>query len=213
MKKHFFNKQIVSLIFAFLLWEITINLLPILAQNKPDLKGVNNIKKKQCSYDLETLGNSLVKNIPSYANRVMQKSRKLSREESSLPVYVIVASKPEFEPLPLSKISNLNSEDETVKQIFFTTLERQYTQKDKVIETQNYHWLLLTETSQGWRMVMVFSRLGTSNPNSLPSLPIDTTNSIMGQAVKLWLRDCRAGVKSSSRLKSKKLPMIESNIT
>jgi hypothetical protein len=160
----------------------------ILAQNNDSIDNLN-----KCSHDLESLGNLLVKDIPSYTNRVMQKSRKLS--SLSIPVYVIVASKPEFEPLPLSQTQYQGSPNETVKQVFFTTLERQYLQKDKVVETQNYHWLLLTETVEGWRMVMIFSRLGISNQNRLPSPPKDTSNGIMGQAVKLWLRDCRAGVK------------------
>jgi hypothetical protein len=160
----------------------------ILAQNN---YAIDNVSK--CSHDLESLANFLVKDIPSYANRVMQKSRELS--SSSIRVYVIVASKPEFQPLPLSPTQDYLSQNETTKQVFFTTLERQYLQKDRVIETQNYHWLLLTETPEGWRMVMIFSRLGISNPNRVPSPPKDTSNGIMGQAVKLWLRDCRAGVK------------------
>lgn len=194
MKKHRFKKNIFSLIFLFLLFTITgnlFNILPLFSQeNYPNLKGKNRIKK--CPNNLEFLGNKLVQDIPSYANRVIQKSRKSSQEIQTIPLYIIIASKPEFEPISLTQNQYQTNTNEEVKQIFFTTLERQYLRENKVIETQNYHWLLLTETSQGWRMIMILSRFGSSNPNQISSPPKNTTNGIMGQAVKLWFRDCAA---------------------
>jgi hypothetical protein len=40
-------------------------------------------------------------------------------------------------------------------------------------------------------MVMLLTNFGISNDNSIYSPPQDTSNSIMGQAVKLWLKDCQ----------------------
>jgi hypothetical protein len=192
MKKSNFKQQLILILCSSIGLIFTTNLVTVNAQNNPQLKEENKLNK--CSYDLELLGNRLVKDIPSYGNRIIQKSSKLSREISPIPIFIIIASKPEFKPLPLHQSQYQGGNNQDVKQIFFTTLERQYMSEDKIIETQNYHHLLLTETTQGWRIVMVFSRFGSSNPQNLPTPPKDTTNSIIGQAIKLWLRDCRAGV-------------------
>lgn len=189
MKKRNFNKLLIFINILSFLLALTTNLWAISGQNSSALSQIN--KKKECPDDLQSLANALVINIPNYANRVIQKSRKLSRNIQSIPIYVITASQAEFEPLPLSQHQYQENKNEAVKQVFFTTLERQYLRKDYVIETQNYHWLLLTKTSQGWQLVMIFSRFGTSN-NGIPSPKQDTSNGIMGQAIKLWLRDCNA---------------------
>ena len=151
------------------------------------------IKNNPCPNDLETLSSMLVKDLPGYTNRVMQRYRRSSRSVTLMPTYVIAAGKPEFEPIALNQIQYQGSENKPPEQVFFTTLERQYVSEYRVIETQNYHWLLLTPTASGWRMVMIFSRFGSSNPNQNPSPPRDTSKGTIGQAVKLWLRDCRAG--------------------
>ena len=156
------------------------------------------IKIDRCPNDLETLSDLLVKDLPSYANRVMQRSRRSLENAATMPIYVIAAGKPEFEPIALSTIQYQGSENKSPEQVFFTTLERQYVSKHRVIETQNFHWLLLTPTASGWRMVMIFSRFGSSNPEQTPSPPRDTSQGIIGQAVKLWLRDCRAGAVRNS---------------
>lgn len=188
MKKNLLKKYALLIIFGLFLAKVNFNLLPVFAQNNNDLKALN--KTKKCPSDVESLGNSLVKNVPSYANRVIQKSSKLSRRSLSNPLYIIVASKPEFEPLPLIQNQYQQTNESEVEQIFFTTLERQYLSKKEVIEIQNYHWLLLTKTPLGWQTVMIFSRFGSDNSEEVISPPKNTTNGIIGQAVNLWLRDC-----------------------
>jgi hypothetical protein len=153
----------------------------------------DNHPNNQCIHNLETLTNLLLQDLPNYANRVIQSSRRSTRTIQTMPVYVIVAGKPEFEPIPLSQIQYQGIGNQPPEQVFFTTLERQYVSENKVIEAQNYHWLFLTQTASGWRMVMIFSRFDSSRSNQAPSPPRDSSNGIIGQAVKLWLRDCRAG--------------------
>lgn len=159
---------------------------------------VNNSQK--CSSNLEDLANSLVKDIPDYANRIIQRNRIHSHPLEFFPIYVITSSKPDLQTLPLNQTqykslikSTLNND---VKQIFFTTLERQYSTNNRIIETQNFHWLILTQTPKDWQVVMVLSKLGyprdSANQNFISSPPLDTTQGIIGQAVILWLRDCQS---------------------
>jgi hypothetical protein len=154
-----------------------------------------------CPADVETLTALLIRDVPSYANRVIQRSRRLSRRDTSL-FYVVLAGRPEFEPLPLSPISDpsLTPTDKAQpQQVFFTTLERQYT-GGKAVESQLYHWLFLTQTSGGWRLALMFSQFGSSVRGRPPTPPQESSNGIVGQAVTNWLRDCRAGViKPASR--------------
>ncbi|MGI0482857.1 hypothetical protein ACN4EE_18985 [Geminocystis sp. CENA526] len=163
----------------------------VLAQDK-----LNNNK---CGGNLQELADFLVKDIADYANRVIQRSRIYSHGLEFLPTYVITASKPDLEPLPLEqtqyKSSLKNIDENQVKQIFFTTLERQYSSQNRIIETQNFHWLMLTPTEKGWRMIMLLTRLGYPNDNGsqnfISSPPRDSSDGIIAQSVKLWLRDCQ----------------------
>ncbi|MEC4984082.1 MAG: hypothetical protein SAJ37_15375 [Oscillatoria sp. PMC 1068.18] len=163
---------------------------PVLAQTNPQLN--NN---PTCPTDVKILTEQMLKDLPSYANRVIQRARRLNREVDIFS-YVILAGKAEFEPLTLgpgeyNTAPNAIAEDPP-QQIFFTTLERQYTDK-QAIETQHYHWLFLVQTNSGWRVVTIFSRLGSPSPERPPLPPRETSKGVIGQAVKLWLRDCRAG--------------------
>ena len=74
---------------------------------------------------------------------------------------------------------------------FFTTRERQYLSDTRLEETNNYHWLLLTSTDRGWDMVMLLTRFGEVGDNGLVSPIVDTTSGVVGEAVRLWLRDCQ----------------------
>lgn len=145
------------------------------------------LSTSQCPKDVETLAELMLDDIPDYTNRARQRAIRTSNSSFS---YVIVAGEPEFEPLPLNVIENIQT-DEFVKQLFFTTLERRYT-GEQVFEVQNYHWLFLTQTDSGWRMVTIFSRFGSSKPNVPPTPPKETSNGTIGQAIRFWLRDCRA---------------------
>ncbi|WAN68777.1 hypothetical protein BJP36_41160 [Moorena producens JHB] len=151
--------------------------------------------RQTCSVEVETLTSLLLKDLPSYANRVIQRARRSDSTVDNFS-YVIVAGKPEFEPLPLKSFQSTTvpnpTDTEALQQIFLTTLERKYF-KDKAVELQNYHWLFLTKSSDGWRLVMIFSRIGSVSEGKLPTPPRESTNGVIGQAVKTWLRDCRAG--------------------
>lgn len=155
-----------------------------------------------CPEDLETLTALLIRDVPSYANRVMQRSRRLSRRDEGFS-YVLLAGRPEFIPLPLSP-SNYSSITATIdqsppQQVFFTTLERQYI-SGKALESQLFHWLFLTKTAGGWRLALMFTQFGSSVPGRPPTPPQESSNGVVGQAVTTWLRDCRAGViKTRSR--------------
>lgn len=144
-----------------------------------------------CPDDLESLTAMLLRDLPSYANRVSQRAR---NRERSLDVfgYVLLAGRPEFEPLSLGpgEYTPTAPEDDP-DQVFFTTLERQYV-TGEVVQFQHYHWLFLTQAESGWRFVLMLSQIGSPSDEP-PSPPTDTSNGVIGRAIQTWLRDCRAG--------------------
>ena len=155
------------------------------------------IAKRSVCYQqsLELLTTRLLRDLPNYANRASQRSRRLARK-TDIFSYVLLAGKPEFKPLPVKSYGNTaeGTISPEVKQVFFTTLERQYI-GGKVVEFEEFHWLLLTKAESGWRRVMMFSQTGSSQPQILPTPPRESSNGHIGQAVDLWLRDCRAGTR------------------
>ncbi|WP_138497729.1 hypothetical protein [Nostoc sp. PA-18-2419] len=170
------------------------------AKNNPnpswlaEKRNVNNEAKSLCSeQDLETLTTHLLQNLPSYTNRASQRARSRSADLYS---YMLVAGRPEFTPLPLNLEEYSPHTPESaasgVEQVFFSTLERQYI-SNKPIELQEFHWLLLTKTKSGWRLVMMFSQIGAYPKKQPPSPPRDSSNGAIAQGVKAWLRDCEAG--------------------
>jgi hypothetical protein len=60
-----------------------------------------------CPISLEPLSDRLLQDLPSYANRVIQRSRSVVDGDRSLyiPLYVIIAGRAEFQPLPLRTFS------------------------------------------------------------------------------------------------------------
>ena len=145
--------------------------------------------RSPCPADLETLVDRLLQDLPSYANRIIVRSH-FSPKTSTPPGYVlpqiILAGRPEFEPLPL------NFEDalpENTSQVFITTLERQY-RGGKPVEIQQYHWLFFTKTEKGWELAKIVSRFGTA-ADIRPLLGQDSESEI-AEAIRLWLRDCHA---------------------
>ena len=159
------------------------------------LSNLQSATLETCPADVETLTSQLIRDLPSYANRVIQRSRRLNRTVDSFS-YVLVAGKPEFAPLSLGpgQYSSAASvaDVEPPKQVFITTLERQYL-RGKAIESQHYHWLFLTQTPSGWRLALMFSRIGSSSPGRPPTPPRESSKGVIGQAVTIWLRDCRVG--------------------
>jgi hypothetical protein len=145
--------------------------------------------------NLETLITQLLRDLPSYANRASQRARRLSRA-TDVYSYMLVAGRPEFTPLPLNPsgytADSLNTDSKGVEQVFFTTLERQYT-AGKAVPLQQFHWLLLAKTKSDWRFVMMFSQTGLHPKNQPPTPPRDSSNGDIAQAISAWLRDCRAG--------------------
>lgn len=138
---------------------------------------------------LENLTSQLLQDLPSYANRATQRARRRSRS-SDVYSYMLVAGRPEFTPLPLN-LDESTSNTTEVEQVFFTTLERQYI-AGKAVESQQFHWLLLTESNTGWRFVMMFTQIGGYPQKQVVSPPRDSSNGVVAQAIKTWLRDCRA---------------------
>ena len=159
---------------------------------------INNTKEKSsCSnQDLATLTTKLLRDLPAYFNRATQRARRLDRSVEVYS-YMLLAGKPDFTPLPLKSWTDGATDEgdkstKGVEQIFFTTLERQYT-KGKAVQLQGFHRLFLTKTESGWRMSMIYSQIGSYPKQKPPTPPRESSNSAVGQGIQTWLRDCRAG--------------------
>lgn len=162
-------------------------------------------KKNICSNQtLEALTTQMLRDLPSYANRASQRSRRLSRKKDIFS-YIVAAGRPEFEPLPLKPSEytqdSLKTKSDGVEQVFFTTLERQYV-SGKAIQLQEFHWLFLTKAENSWLFVMMFSQIGSNLKNQPPTPPRDSSNGVIAQGISNWLRDCTA---ESVRVRSRNL--------
>jgi len=145
----------------------------------------------QCPATLEQLMPLMLRDLPSYANRVSQRAYTRHRT-SEIPGYVLLAGRPEYEPLALGPGAFTAVSETEVPQVFFTTLERQYLAGES-FSLQHYHWLFLTPIENGWRFVMLLSTLGNHPYTEPPTPPRDSSQGVIAQAVRLWLRDCQAG--------------------
>lgn len=145
-----------------------------------------------CPNDIQTLTASLLEDLPSYSNRVIQRTQNLN-QAAGTENYIITASRAELESLDLPRLQYSQIDNRDPEQVFFTVLERQYI-NNKIVEIETYHWLFLSQTDSGWRTVMMFSRFGNSDQANPPTPPRETTNGIIGRGVQLWLRDCRARI-------------------
>ncbi|MFN6572049.1 hypothetical protein [Dendronalium sp. ChiSLP03b] len=165
------------------------------SQNLISSPAVKEVKSSCSEQSLEVLTTQLLRDLPSYANRASQRARRRSRS-SEVYSYMLLAGKPEFQPLPLNPggytADGQKSAATGVEQVFFTTLERQYINQ-KAVELQEFHWLLLTKTKNGWRLVMMFTQTDSYPKQEPPSPPRDSSNGNIAQGVKAWLRDCQAG--------------------
>ncbi len=151
-----------------------------------------------CPAAVQVLVSQLLRDLPSYANRVASRNLDLSRRPLDPITTVLVVSPPDFTPIDLTELSAPGpgqQHDAALEQVFFTTLERQFRQ-NRVVSLQHHHWLFLTQSPEGWRMALLYSSLGTLPENSAtgrpPTPPRESSDGIVGQAVRLWLRDCRA---------------------
>lgn len=145
----------------------------------------------ECPDRLQSLISLMLRDLPSYANRVSQRAYTDYRTPE-VPGYMLIAGRPEYEPLPLPVYESSDTSHTDVQQVFFTTLERQYF-SDKAFRLQHYHWLFLTQTGQGWRFVLMLSSIGNTETDDLPTPPQDSSQGVIAQAIRLWLRDCEAG--------------------
>ncbi|VEP14869.1 conserved hypothetical protein [Hyella patelloides LEGE 07179] len=159
------------------------------SSDKPHSLPVSVETQRSCPSDLSELTNLLIQDLPNYSNRVIQRTQD-SHQDAGIDNYIVAAGQPELEPLNLPQINYGSTMSETTEQIFFTTLERQYSNQQK-IERETYHWLFVTLTESGWHLVTMYSRFGHATKNTLPTPPTESSNGIIGQAVSLWLRDCR----------------------
>ncbi len=187
--------------------------LNILNSSMPILSRVSSIvntasiasepKNSTCPQDIQSLTTLMLRDLPGYANRAMQRSRRLGSGSSNS--YVVVAGNPDFNPIntdinPISGIgiqSDIATQrlgERQLQQVFFTTLNREY-QGSRLVEVQEFHRLFLVQTSQGWQLTLMYSRSGSIGSQS-PQAPTpvrESLNSAVGQAVSTWLRDCQAG--------------------
>jgi hypothetical protein len=137
-----------------------------------------------CPSALDPLVTKLLQDLPSYANRVRIRAG-LQRN------YVLFAGKPDFQSLPLSRVSPPQAPQ--TQQVFFTTLIRRY-ERDRVVYHQEHHWLFLAPDPTGWRLVMMYSILAPYPSAKTPPLPPrNSSEGSIAQAIRDWLRDCRPG--------------------
>ncbi|NJM96306.1 MAG: hypothetical protein HC800_03035 [Phormidesmis sp. RL_2_1] len=173
-----------------------------------------------CPTDVETLMTLLMRDLPDYTNRVLQRTvAVLPGEEPDewrmaagivrspyRPSYVLIAGRPNLEPLDLLTLSNNAFTDspadhDLITQVFFTTLSRQYSRSPlsasalatQVTEVQEYHWLFLAPSPEGWWLSLMFSAIDNPHTAQAAMPPRESSSSSVGQAVQIWLRDCRAG--------------------
>ncbi|TBR58704.1 hypothetical protein B4U84_22710 [Westiellopsis prolifica IICB1] len=181
---------------AFGFWLLISNCFTYQAFAQNPTSSPTSKEKSFCSQqNIELLTTKLLLDLPSYANRVIQRARRTSRKNDVFS-YVLMAGRPEFAPLPLNTSGDIPKElkytAKDINQVFFTTLERRYIGK-KIVELQQFHWLFLTKAENGWWMVMMFSRTGSDPKQEIPTPPQDSSNGVVAQGIKTWLRDCRAG--------------------
>ncbi|MBE9202573.1 hypothetical protein IQ218_02690 [Synechocystis salina LEGE 06099] len=147
-----------------------------------------------CQQPLTELMPTLLEALPSYTNRVMQRS-----QIGGVPLrtYILIAGNADFDPLPLAQQQWQTTVPDTTKQVFFTTLERSYTGQ-RAIASQNFYWAFFVQTEQGWQLALLYQQLGGSSPEQPTSPRRDASTGAIAQGIRLWLRDCQAGVFATS---------------
>jgi hypothetical protein len=138
---------------------------------------------------LQDLAKALLRDLPEYINRLNHQSGGSLKNR-----YAIAASTADTAPLPVVSSGHLDVKSGGLEQVFFTVLEREYDSRVKT-EYQHYHWLFLAHTDKtGWQLATLYSRLGAYPAEPFPPSALrETTREITGRAIRLWLRDCKAG--------------------
>ena len=180
-----------------LLASLTLASQPVVAGSEHPIR-----PSSTCPNRLEDLMPLLLRDLPSYANRINQRAYPLD-PNADTPGYLVLAGRPDYTPLALNPGEKLPTTATDTPQVFFTTLERQYV-RGKLLRLQHYNWLFITPTeTQGWQLVLLYSAIGTNpthpslnqptlNPQP-PSPPQDQSQGVIAQAIRMWLRDCKAG--------------------
>jgi hypothetical protein len=152
---------------------------------------------KTCSQSLNVLIPQLLNDLPSYTNRVTQRAQVF---DLAIPLntYILIAGNGDFDPLPLPQQQWQPTVPDTTQQVFFTTLEREYTQQ-RAIERQNFYWAFFVQTQRGWQLALLYQQLGGESPHSPTTPRRDASTGAMAQGINLWLRDCQAGVFEQKR--------------
>jgi hypothetical protein len=145
----------------------------------------------QCPQTLSSLEPLLLRDLPSYANRVVQRHRK--NKDLNYSIY-LVAGQPDLNPITITNPEYSPAFPQAPpQQLFLSTLEQQL-QNRETNEVQRFHWLLLTYSKKGsWNLAAMYSRSSKKFPDATPLPPIDSSSSPLGEAINIWLRDCRAG--------------------
>jgi hypothetical protein len=140
-----------------------------------------------CPTTLEPLTKALLRDLPSYMNRLS------SQRSKQFPKYAIAATQPNIAPLPVVSSSAIDPTQGGLHQVFFTVLEREY-DSQKPNTYQHYHWLFLAQAqTAGWQVAILYSRRGPYPDNQRYASPMrDTTQELTAQAIRRWLRDCQA---------------------
>jgi hypothetical protein len=187
------------------------NLEALIGQMLPDLPGYANrvLRRKPISDQggairespllkiyVVTAGNPEFEPLPLGLGRsttgrpTRQENSSQSRGDSRIaPTLPSLNSESNSESEPDSSSSDRpQTPNDDPQQVFITTLERQY-RGTQVIEIPRYHWLFLTKTTEGWRLALIFSRMGSNRPNEPLTPPEESSDSFMAEAIRLWLRD------------------------
>jgi hypothetical protein len=146
------------------------------------------IPAQQCSSTLADLIDRMLPDLPSYINRVRIRA-------GITKSYIVLAAKPEFEPLPLSGRADLPSQSQSgdVQQVFFTTLMRRYEGR-RIATLQEYHWVFFAKQQQNWQFAMMYSTIGVypAMASQPPLPPRNSSDGSVAVAIKAWLADCHA---------------------
>jgi hypothetical protein len=144
-----------------------------------------------CPVQVKSLTDLLVRDLPGYANRVIQQRR--SRKDRTYSS-IVTASVPELKPIDtISREYPPRFPQSAPTQVFISTLERQYTGLQSA-QLQQFHWLFLAKTSLGWRLVNIYARTGGSPGANTPvTPPTESSRTVVGEAIRIWLNDCHLG--------------------
>jgi hypothetical protein len=156
---------------------------------RPLRRGAGHPRSVACPVMPAPLAELLLRDLPAYQNRVARRTL-----QSATETYAIVASSADLTPLPVQSSEVPTTSDRNLHQVFFTTLERQYTH-NQLQQWQQHHWLFLAQTDRGWQLALLYSQI-TPYPSdpSQPLLPArESSQSLTAEAIRIWLRDCNAG--------------------